>query len=87
MSSAIERVIQVVGSQSELARRLGITPQSVQQWVAAKHVPAKRVIAIERATGGKVSRREAAQPLGPVRHAGQCLGVVPGRAAGISGRG
>lgn len=33
---------------SELARRLGITVQSIQQW---RRIPAERVVAVERVTG------------------------------------
>ena len=43
-------------SQSDLARQLGINPQSVQLWVKDKKVPAKRCIKIEELTGGKLTR-------------------------------
>lgn len=47
------KAIIAAGTASELARRLGITVQSIQQW---KQIPAKRVIEIERVTG--VPRKE-----------------------------
>jgi len=53
--SAIEEAAQIVGSQSELARILGVSPQAVQQWVAINHVPAKRVRDIVKSTGGKIT--------------------------------
>ena len=43
-----------VGSQTKLARLLGVTPQVVSLWKLGK-IPAERVVAIEAATG--VSRR------------------------------
>jgi DNA-binding transcriptional regulator YdaS (Cro superfamily) len=41
----------VNNNQSELARRLKITPQSVQSWVDKGEVPLSRVIEIEKVTG------------------------------------
>lgn len=54
--TAIERACEIVGGQSALARILGLKPQSVQKWVNKNEVPAKRVVAIERATNGQVKR-------------------------------
>lgn len=60
--NAIERVIAILGGhyggQSELARKVNVTPQSVQRWVAAGEVPVKRVIAVESAVEGRVTRYE-----------------------------
>lgn len=47
----IEIAVRATGGQSELARRLGIKPQSVQGWVASGRVPAARVLDVERASG------------------------------------
>jgi DNA-binding transcriptional regulator YdaS (Cro superfamily) len=47
-SPALQRAINSVGTARELARLLGITPQSVSQW---KTVPVRRVLAVERITG------------------------------------
>lgn len=44
----VDRAVQAAGSLSELARRLGLNYQSIQQW---KRIPAERVIDVERATG------------------------------------
>lgn len=53
----IKRAIEVVGSQSELARLIDVTPQFLGQLVNGdRPVPAKRCIAIEFATDGKVTR-------------------------------
>jgi len=54
----IERAVSLVGGQSALARIIGIKPQSVRHWVVSGLVPPRRVIAIEEATGGKVTRQE-----------------------------
>lgn len=56
--SAIKRSIEVIGGgQAALARRLGITPAAVNQWVVgSRPVPAERCRAIEAATGGAVTR-------------------------------
>jgi DNA-binding transcriptional regulator YdaS (Cro superfamily) len=47
-TSPIDRAAAAVGNKSELARRLGITVQSIQQW---KKIPAERLVDIERVTG------------------------------------
>lgn len=54
ISDAIERID---GGQAGLARELGLTPQAVSQWVNGhRPVPPRHALAIERATGGAVSR-------------------------------
>lgn len=60
----IIKAIRIAGSQSELARRVKVTPQSVQQWVTANKVPAERVLDVEEATG--VSRYELRSDLYPL---------------------
>lgn len=56
----IRRALQAVGGkQSELASRISVTPQALNQWVnGVRPVPAERCIAIEQATGGAVTRYE-----------------------------
>jgi len=49
----LQKAIAAAGNRSELARRLGIKVQSIQQW---DRIPAERVIDIERVTG--VPRQE-----------------------------
>lgn len=63
--TAIKKAVEIVGSQSALAEILGVRPQAVQQWVAAGSVSHKRVIAVEKATGGIVSRQELRPDLYP----------------------
>ena len=58
MNLALHTAIELVGGQSALARKLGVKPQAVQQWVSRGHVPANRVLAIESATEHQVSRYE-----------------------------
>lgn len=49
---ALLRACEVVGGQSELARRLGLKSQgTVSGWLAAGRAPAERVIAIEAESG------------------------------------
>lgn len=57
-SNPIQKAAAIVGSQSALARILQVTPQAVQHWCAKGFVPAERVVEIERATSGKVTRQE-----------------------------
>jgi DNA-binding transcriptional regulator YdaS (Cro superfamily) len=46
--SPIEQAADAVGSKSELARKLGVKVQSIQQWT---RIPAERVLEVERITG------------------------------------
>lgn len=54
-------------SQSELARALGVTQGTISHWLNGRaRIPAERVIAIERATAGNVTRHELRPDLYPV---------------------
>ena len=47
------------GSQRDLADKLGITPVLISQWAnELRPVPPERCVEIERATAGKVSRKD-----------------------------
>lgn len=55
----VQKAIDIVGSQSNLARRCGVKQQNVWNWLNRdKKVPAKYVLLIEKATRQQVSRYE-----------------------------
>lgn len=56
------RAIEALGSSANLARSIGVTPQAVHAW---DRIPAERVLPIERATEGKVTRHELRPDLYP----------------------
>lgn len=56
--TALKKAIKIAGGQSTLARKLGISQQSIQQWVV---VPLKRVKQVSEITG--VPREELAPEL------------------------
>ena len=59
MDGPLKRAIDIVGSQSALARAIGITPQAVQYWAKkGVRVPAEYCAGVETATGGQVTRAE-----------------------------
>lgn len=58
MKTPIEKMIEIVGSQAELARACGVRHQAVQKWIKKGRVPAERVLAVEKATQGRVTRYE-----------------------------
>lgn len=60
--TALRQAIEHAGSAAALARHIGVTPQAIYQW---DRVPAERVIAIEAATGGAVSRCDLRPDLYP----------------------
>ena len=53
-SFSIATIIEYFGNQSILARKLGIKPQAVQQWISRGHLPIRRALQIERITEGKI---------------------------------
>lgn len=55
--NALSLAIAKVGGQAELARRVGTTPQAVNNWVV-RGLPVGRVLAIYRATRGAVTPHE-----------------------------
>lgn len=63
MISAIEKAVKAAGSQSELARRLKVSPQAVQQWVSSGRISHKKVLEVEKQTG--VKRQELRPDLYP----------------------
>lgn len=52
---ALARAAEAVGGGSKLAEILGLTRQAIYQW---RQVPAERLVEIEEATGGRVTREE-----------------------------
>lgn len=54
LMTPIQRAIQICGSQSALAEKLGLVPQVVNNWIRRDSIPAERCIEIERATNGQV---------------------------------
>ncbi|NHN79707.1 helix-turn-helix domain-containing protein [Azotobacter chroococcum] len=54
---ALNKAIGVVGSPTELAKRVGVSPQNIFNW-KRRGVPAERVPAVVRATDGAVQAHE-----------------------------
>lgn len=57
-SLPIDRLVDLFGTQSALAAKLGIRCASISGWRQRGKVPVERCLAIEQATGGKVTRYE-----------------------------
>jgi DNA-binding transcriptional regulator YdaS (Cro superfamily) len=55
--SPIERAIEIVGGLTALATLIDVSPQVIVNW-RERGVPANRALAIEAATGAKVTRHE-----------------------------
>lgn len=57
MTNPIDIAADIVGSQAELARKLGVTRGRVNQWKQGEGpIPILHCLAIERITDGRVSR-------------------------------
>lgn len=66
-TSPLEQAIELLG-QTGLAQKLGITTQALTKWKRRpidRQVPASRVLEVERACGGRVSRHELRPDLYP----------------------
>lgn len=48
LRKAVDRAIEAAGNTSQLAKRVGVTYQSIQQW---KRVPAEQVAKVSEVTG------------------------------------
>jgi DNA-binding transcriptional regulator YdaS (Cro superfamily) len=56
---ALRRAIEIIGSQAELARRLGVKPQAFTDWLSGtRPLPPLRAAQIEKILEGKVKARE-----------------------------
>lgn len=56
---AVARAIEKFGTQTELARRIGVGQNVISYWLwEAKQVPPKRAVQLEAVTGGEVTRKE-----------------------------
>lgn len=58
MKSKIIQAVTFFGSQTALAKHIGVSPQAVQQWVQRNIVPAEHCPVIERLTDGQVRCEE-----------------------------
>ena len=63
----LQRAISHLGSQSALARAIGVKQQNVWGWLnGSQRVPAEYAIPIEKATNGHVSRHEIRPDIYPI---------------------
>ena len=63
--SGINKAVKVLGSQAALARELNLSAMAVSKWVKKGHPPAERVVDIEAACNGEVTRAELRPDLYP----------------------
>lgn len=70
---ALERAIQACGGPARLAEAVGVKRQAVNGWLSTmrtgRRFPAGRVLAVEKATGGTVSRHDLRPDLYPIEEA------------------
>lgn len=78
MTAALEKAIAIVGGQTQLARLLGVKQANVWHWLKkADRVPGEFVLAIEKATGGEVTRQQLRPDLYPDSQAADAAPVIP----------
>jgi DNA-binding transcriptional regulator YdaS (Cro superfamily) len=63
--TGLKRAIEKCGGVSALAARLGTTQSAVSNWLLRESLPPERVLPIEQATGGQVTRHELRPDLYP----------------------
>jgi pyruvate,orthophosphate dikinase len=74
--TALERAINTAGGTAALARTINVTPQAISQW---HRVPAERVIAVEGATNGEVTRSDLRPDLYPANSVIQAPSETEGK--------
>ena len=57
-NSGIQKAVNIAGSQRKLAALIGVSNQSISNWVKAGRAPAEWAAAIEFILGGQVNRKE-----------------------------
>ena len=70
MASCVERLVEMFGSQAELARALRLDRAVVNNWMKAGYIPARWAMQIERLSDGRIDSQEVlneAQRAKPVR--------------------
>lgn len=55
---ALTKAIESAGGVAKLASAIGVAPNVVGNWKLRKSVPADRCLAVEKATGGEVTRHD-----------------------------
>ncbi|HFI1947650.1 TPA: transcriptional regulator [Yersinia enterocolitica] len=65
MNQVIERAIDIVGSQSELAKRVGVGQSTISKWLSGAEISSRYISALEVATNGKISTAEILDSLRP----------------------
>ena len=64
---ALEKAVELAGGQTALAESIGVKQTHIWNWLNRdKRVPAERVIAVEQATDGRVSRHSLRPDIYPV---------------------
>lgn len=58
MNLAIKKAIRIAGSQSKLARLVGVDQSAVHKWLFGGGIRAKHIPALSKATGGQLSTDE-----------------------------
>ena len=56
--NALHKAVSIAGSQKALADQIGVVQSAVANWLKRGNIPAEHCLAIEKATGGKVTRQE-----------------------------
>ena len=58
-NKAIDKAAEIIGNKAKLARTLHVSPTAVTQWSKGlRSVPPIRAVEIEKATNGKVKRKD-----------------------------
>ena len=56
--NALHKAVSIAGSQKALADQIGVVQSAVANWLKRGNIPVEHCLAIEKATGGKVTRQE-----------------------------
>ncbi len=58
ITKSLEKIIAIAGSQTALAKELGIQQQAISEWLQKGTIPPHRVLKLEEIVKGAVTRHE-----------------------------
>ena len=65
MNHVVGKAIDIAGSQSELAKRVGVGQSTISKWLSGAEISSRYISALEVATEGKISTIEILESLKP----------------------
>ncbi|MDQ9129721.1 YdaS family helix-turn-helix protein [Serratia fonticola] len=66
MNQIVEKAISIAGSQSELAKRVGVGQSTISKWLGGAEISSRYIPALVTATSSKITAEQILESLQPV---------------------